>query len=307
MRVWIDTDIGSDVDDALTLGYVLREPRFELVGVSTVFGDVPLRTRIAEALLDVAGVSGVPVLPGLGKPLTEKRTGVMFGHEGEGLVEGAGPRLRVLQEDPGGPDRLDALAAALEAAGPDVLLAIGPLTNLGALANDGFALPPLAIMGGKFADVLHEGMVPQIPEWNWWSDPVAVQQVLASPHAGRPRVVPAEVTFRTELAPGDVELLAGGDELARTLAALCERWLRVQALRFGAKRPRVALHDPLTAAVLVEPRLCPFAERRARIDDGAAAHDAADAPPLEVATDVDLPALQRLLRRAFLGASAESP
>ena len=40
MRIWIDTDLGTDVDDALTLAYVLRHPGFELVGVSTVFGEV---------------------------------------------------------------------------------------------------------------------------------------------------------------------------------------------------------------------------------------------------------------------------
>ena len=36
MRIWIDTDIGSDVDDALALAYALRHPAFELAGVSTV-------------------------------------------------------------------------------------------------------------------------------------------------------------------------------------------------------------------------------------------------------------------------------
>ena len=45
MRVWIDTDVGSDVDDALTIAYVLRHPDLELAGISTVFGDVELRPR----------------------------------------------------------------------------------------------------------------------------------------------------------------------------------------------------------------------------------------------------------------------
>ncbi len=40
MRIWIDTDIGTDVDDALALAHVLRHPDLELVGVSTVFGDL---------------------------------------------------------------------------------------------------------------------------------------------------------------------------------------------------------------------------------------------------------------------------
>ena len=57
MRIWIDTDLGSDVDDALTLAYVMRHPGFELVGVSTVFGDVALRSEIARSLLGEYGFS----------------------------------------------------------------------------------------------------------------------------------------------------------------------------------------------------------------------------------------------------------
>jgi len=36
--VRICIDIGSDVDDAVALAYVIAHPAFELVGVSTVFG-----------------------------------------------------------------------------------------------------------------------------------------------------------------------------------------------------------------------------------------------------------------------------
>jgi len=303
MRIWLDTDIGSDVDDALTLGYLLRHTGFELAGVSTVFGDVELRTRIAEALLERAGVRGTPVVTGLGKPLTPKRQGILFGHEGDGLLEKPVPRLRT-EVEPDGPARREALAGALDAARPDVLLAIGPLTNLGALAEAGVPLPPLAIMGGKLTDVLLEGMVPHISEWNWWCDPLAVQRVLAAPTpAGAlPRVVPAEVTFRTQLAAGDVERLGEGDALARALAALCEVWLTAQAEKLGAKRPRVALHDPLTAAVLVEPGLCPFEPRRIEVDEHGAARNGAGAPNVLAATDVDNEALCRHLMEAWVPA-----
>ena len=70
MRIWIDTDIGSDVDDALALAYVVRHPELELAGVSTVFGDTPLRTRIASELLARTGDANAPVVTGLGLPLT---------------------------------------------------------------------------------------------------------------------------------------------------------------------------------------------------------------------------------------------
>jgi purine nucleosidase len=298
VRLWIDTDIGTDVDDALALAYVLRHPGFELVGLSTVFGDVSLRARIAEALLAKAGGVRVPVVPGLGAPLSEGRAGLMLGHEGVGILDDPHPRMKV-EADPDSARRVDALADALAAARPDVLLAIGPLTNLGALVSAGVALPPLAIMGGKLEDVMLEGMLPDVFEWNWLCDPAAVQSVLAVPHATLPRVIPAEVTFRTALAAGDVERLAAGDALTRALAALCDEWLRFQRERLNLPNPRVMLHDPLTAAVLVEPGLCTCEPRRIRVDDAGALHEEPGAPNLEIARDVDAEALREHLMRTW--------
>lgn len=302
MRIWIDTDIGTDVDDALALAYVLRHPGFELVGVSTVFGDVALRSRIARALLEIAGRPDVSVWTGLAVPLTPGRKGVMFGHEGLGIVERPEPRLRSASESDG-EARIGALADAIETAAPDVLLAIGPLSNLGALLRAGISLPPLAIMGGKLTDVMLPGMLSHISEWNWYCDPVAVQLLLGAPHRVRPRVVPAEVSFRTRLEDGDVERLARGDELARRLATLCQHWLDAQREFFRSKRPVVALHDPLTAAVLVEPKLCRFEARSIEVDDGGASEHTPGPPNLDAAVSVDIVGLRNHLMETWLGPS----
>jgi len=301
VRVWIDTDIGTDVDDALTLAYVLRHPGFELVGVSTVFGDVGLRSRIAADLLAKSGGAAqrpIPVLTGLGVPLSADREGRMFGHEGRGLLEDAEPILAV-RHDADADARVDALARALDSARPDVLLAIGPLTNLGALVRAGVSLPALAIMGGKLKDVMLPGMIPQISEWNWFCDPLAVQSVVGASHSTLPWVVPAEVTFRTRLAEGDIELLAQGDELARALSKLSAIWLEVQR-EFGSKEPKVALHDPLTAAVLVETGLCRFAERSIAVDDAGATTEGKGAPNVRAALDVDNDSLRDHLMETWL-------
>ncbi len=82
MRVWLDTDLGTDVDDALALAYVLGHPDLDLVGISTVFGDVGLRVEMTRALLALAEgdrAGEVPVFMGLGVPLTDGCHGVMFG------------------------------------------------------------------------------------------------------------------------------------------------------------------------------------------------------------------------------------
>lgn len=58
MRLWIDTDVGSDPDDAVALLCAAAHPRVDLVGVSTVDGDTEWRAEIARTLVDA------PVVPG---------------------------------------------------------------------------------------------------------------------------------------------------------------------------------------------------------------------------------------------------
>ncbi len=298
MKVWIDTDIGSDVDDALTLGYALRHPEIDLVGVSTVFGDVALRSRITRALLALADQPDVPVLDGLGKPLTPARKGVMFGHEGRGLLEESSPRMRV-EADADAEATTRALADAIEAAAPDLLIAIGPMTNLGALARAGFALPRLGIMGGKVEDVELAGMAGGIEEWNWFSDPIAVQLCLADRSVSTARVVPAEVTFDTHLVPEDLARLASGDPLASTLARLSGIWLDFIG-EAGAKSPQVHLHDPLTLASYFDDTLCHFADRRIAIDEAGHTQRLDGTANAQVAIDVDNDALRANLLATWL-------
>jgi len=315
MRIWIDTDIGSDVDDALALAYVLRHPDLSLVGISTVFGDVELRAAVARRLLTVGHGPDVPVLAGLGVPRTAGRPGRMFGHEGEDLLEpaelaGRTPWRRIEHADgPTDAARVAALAAAFDAARPDVVLAIGPLTNLAALVRAGVELPPIAVMGGKLSDTVLPGMPSGFGEWNWFCDPDAVRIVLGARHDRPPLIVPAEVTFRTALTADDLDALAGGDALAAALARLSLRWLTLQRDGFRHSHPAVALHDPLTAAVLVQPGLCTFAERvidpspDGLTDDGTA-HPAAPGPgtvTVMAAVDVDPAAVRAHLMASWSG------
>jgi purine nucleosidase len=128
-RLWLDTDIGSDVDDAVALLCALRHPEIRLVGVSTVFRRVDLRAWIVEEMLRRAGASGVPVMPGA--------MGTFDGAYGPGeekpaQAEGAPPMEALSPEQDG--ERIEAIARAMGAIpGEFHLLTIGPLTNLGHL------------------------------------------------------------------------------------------------------------------------------------------------------------------------------
>lgn len=299
MRLWIDTDIGTDVDDALALAYVARHPDLELAGISTVFGDLTIRAAIIERLLEVAGGPTVPLVTGLSVPLAEGRHGLMFGHEGRAILDDPKPVLRT-ETEPGGPDApaalVEGLATAIEQAAPDRVVAIGPLTNLGALADSGFDLPPLTIMGGKFDHDRPSGLSDRRAEWNWYCDPLAVQRLLALGDRLDATVVPAEVTYQTRLDQPDIDRLAGGDALGRLLADLCAEWLRVQADEFELPHPRVVLHDPLAAAVVLRPELCTWADRTVTVDDRGQSTDVApggerDGATIRTAVDVDRDAM----------------
>ena len=49
-KVLLDTDIGGDIDDALCLAYLLNHPSCELLGVTTVGGEVEKRAMVADAI-----------------------------------------------------------------------------------------------------------------------------------------------------------------------------------------------------------------------------------------------------------------
>ncbi|MEM3149089.1 MAG: nucleoside hydrolase, partial [Candidatus Jordarchaeales archaeon] len=69
-RVLIDTDVGLDVDDAYALAFAARSPELAVEGVTTVYGDTLLRAKIACKVLRLAGRGDIPVVAGLGKPLS---------------------------------------------------------------------------------------------------------------------------------------------------------------------------------------------------------------------------------------------
>ena len=256
-QLLLDTDIGTDVDDALALALLIAEPDVDLVGVTTVHGHAPLRAAIARSLLDVSDKRHVPVVAGRSAPL--RRSSVdgfhwneMWGHEGAGVLTDA--ERQVPDDDP---TREDAarfiLDAAERARDPLAVLTVGPVTNL-ALAlqmEPGLAeaLGPVTIMGG----LVERHMVawPATFETNLNSDPLAAAIVLGS--SLDITLVPLEVTLQVYLDRADRDRLAtdGGpvsQKLVRLIAEMREPFLGFAA-KYGLDGShfdeRTYLHDPL--------------------------------------------------------------
>ncbi len=66
-KILLDTDIGSDIDDAVCLAYLLAQPECELMGITTVSGEPEKRAAMASAQCRAAGKE-IPIFPGA--PLT---------------------------------------------------------------------------------------------------------------------------------------------------------------------------------------------------------------------------------------------
>jgi len=310
--VLLDTDLGSDVDDAIALALLLASPELELVAVTTVAADVHGRARATARLLGLAGRTEVEVCAGARDALVRRERFVWRDIETEGYP--AGPDARLTGE----PAAERIVRAARERPGLE-LIAIGPLTNLAhALALDP-GLPEcvacLHVMGGHIRRVaIGERVCAPGIDYNLCSDPEASAMVLGA--GFRTRLVTADVTLQTWLRESDLARLATAKgAVARALVPLIRLWTPWQHEIFvaqlgGTLAPdNVAfLHDPLTVLSLVDESALGFERLRIvpSIEAGVfrtleVSEALGIGAPMDVATAVDAGAaraamIERLLR-----------
>jgi purine nucleosidase len=249
-RIIIDTDIGDDVDDAFALALAVKSPEFEILGVSTTFGDTEARAKIVDRFLGEVGRTEIPVLAG--KP-TETKNPMSQRKYGEG---------RFVKSSHG--DAVDFLLSEIrKSPGEITLIAIGPLMNVGAAIDKDAAtfrkLKRVVLMGGSvrrgYGDLGYTAPVPPLPEWNILNDVASAQKLFAS---GVPLfVMPLD---STQLKLDEVKrefLFSQGTPVTDQLAILYHLW--------GQETP--TLFDPMTVVFALKPELCPVTPLHIRIDE----------------------------------------
>jgi inosine-uridine nucleoside N-ribohydrolase len=237
MKVILDTDIGTDIDDAWAVGFVARHPRFETLAITITDADTAARAKVACKLLERAGQAGIPVAAGRKTAAEDRGIDYQFSW--------AEDFTAVRPVNTPAADLIVQLAR--KHPGEITLIAVGPLQNVAdALRKDaGLAklFKRVVLMSGNIYS--RAGKQPPIAEWNVVVAPDDARLVYS---AGFPlTIVPLDSTTLVTLTEQEREKVRNRQApLTVALEALYRLWLE-------NPRSRMTLHDQLAVAEAAAP------------------------------------------------------
>tara|TARA_B100000925_G_scaffold104424_1_gene77036 strand:+ start:64 stop:1011 length:948 start_codon:yes stop_codon:yes gene_type:complete len=223
INIIFDTDPG--VDDAFALLYALSHPNINVLGITTVFGNVPVETSTKNALiLSEMAHKGTIVYQGANKPLERKVTNYpSFIHGHDGLGDTNHPQSKF------NASKLDAAQFIINEINVNFgninLVAVGPLTNIAnaikqdpSIANK---VNSLLIMGGSW---LAGGNITPVAEANIYNDPEAAEIVFKS---GLPIImVGLDVTHKVFLSQKDIDKLSSLNNSGKFLEKISNIYIK---------------------------------------------------------------------------------
>lgn len=242
-KVLLDTDIGGDIDDAVCLAYLLKEPQCSLLGITTVCGEPEKRAAVADAICKAAGRE-IPIVAGLDTTLqpvpvypTPDGASALSNWKHNTYKKADAPAF-MYQQIKDHPHEI-------------TLIGIGNMTNIAALFRDYPDAPGLLkglyVMNGYFAK---EPLPEPWYNWNSWADPLASKIVFASKVKAH-KAVPLEVTgMLTIEAARANELFHTNSNLTKAVLDFGNAWLE--------SSNQLTLHDPLVALSIFHPEICQF-------------------------------------------------
>ncbi len=255
INLLIDTDIGADVDDIITLYCALQNPKLNLVGITTVFKNTVERARAVNKLQSYFGTN-VPVYAGCKNKYSEVAADNAKStlHDKSADLPQFDP---INPNDENGESAVEFIVSQTEKYQSNlVILAIGPLTNVAKaikIAPDVMrGLNKLVLMGGCY----FEGR----PEWNIFCDPEGARVVFES--GLNIYCVGTDVTKKTKLSSELLQEFLSKQERNDALGMIArhaQKWIDVRNVG-------VTLHDPLTLYCILYPELIKFKPQRVGIE-----------------------------------------
>ncbi|XP_042521238.1 uridine nucleosidase 1-like [Macadamia integrifolia] len=262
-KIIIDTDPG--IDDSMAILMAFQTPEVEILGLTTIFGNVSTEgaTRNALLLCEIAGHPEIPVAEGSSEPLKGGKPRVAdFVHGSDGLGNVYCPPPKEKKIEKSASEFL--VDKVLEYPGEVSILALGPLTNL-ALAirkDSSFAskVKRLVVLGGAFFAM---GNVNPAAEANIYGDPEAADIVFTS--GANIVVVGINITTQVKLTDEDIsELRDSKGRHAQFLGELCKFYIDWHVKSDGVYG--IFPHDPVSFVALVRPHLFTYKKGVVRVE-----------------------------------------
>ena len=265
-------DVDTGVDDALALLYAVASRELELIGATSVMGNISVEqaTENTLAVLEAAGRGDVEVAQGAARPLGRDHIPfpVVHGERGLGRADPPPPAGR-----PSTRSAVELIVgSARERPGEVLLIATGPLTNVALALREESHLPDLlggfALMGGAFA---RGGNVTPAAEANIWVDPQAADEVFTAfsgaDDTRLPICVGLDVTERAVMRRPDLDAVcapAPDSPLGRLIEGATSFYMDFYAAVVGEDGCR--LHDPLAVAIAIDESLARLATTRVEVE-----------------------------------------
>ena len=240
IKILLDTDIGSDIDDAVCLAYLLANPQCELLGITTVSGEADKRAMLASVLCKIAG-KNMPIFPGAERPFLvapQQRRAQQAAALKKWPHETKFPKGQAVQF---------LRETIYQHPGEITLLTIGPLTNIALLFTLAPEIPAmlkaLVMMCGLFTRRFGR-LDPR--EWNALLDPHATAMVY-QPDVAAHQSIGADVTNLVKMDAAEVRRRFQTDLLLPVID-FAEIWFR--------DCNHIIFHDPLAAATIFNDQIC---------------------------------------------------
>ena len=272
-KIILDTDPavgipGTDADDPIALMLALRDPRLELLGVTTVFGNCPpeLGARCAAAVLGAAEREDVPVAIGMGTPMNGELPQLLQdAYAGDRGRPGRIALPEVINQR-AGRHAIDFLIETVMAnPGEVTIVAIGAQTNLAiALVKEPRLrkrIGSIVFMGGALGlePKYGRGNITTVAECNIWFDPQAADIVFRS--GIDLTMVSLDVTNPSTGMVLPEARIRSVDPSSTAVASLfvdiCSAYLDAPMFDWGHG---CVLYDPLAVAIAADPEIGSFQE-----------------------------------------------
>lgn len=243
MYLLVDTDIGDDIDDFLTIGLILKK-KLNLVGVTTVYREANARASIVKNFFDYVGCSDIPVYAGYSKPISSASRNL-----GK-LNYGTGVNTEIEYNQP--EEAVEFIIESVKRYGKELtLLVIGAQTNVAKAYQKApeimATIGKVVIMGAAF--FIHND------EWNVACDPMAAKIVVESDMPIT--YVPWDVTRLISIGSDNNEYILNNtfDKIGERIAENVRAW-------FKNSKSDPLLHDPVALYYCIMPEK--FTERKIR-------------------------------------------